>query len=395
MARNETIQKVTAALMSQLLPVDGLRAIVDRKPPRRIELEELLAHQDDHDFIVNAYQRIFDRDPEPGGIENWLGNLRNKKLSRVELIAQLVSSDEGKSRGVVVSGLGQYNANTLEGRGNFWKGIRSRGNAKSLRADNLDLEIKNIESEVRELAAQCLHVMEHIEHRFSKFPIPSSAELESQVVTQGNVSREVDDSKNQDNLRLLHQGIWNRQNQLVSAEMQLTVKAIHDMERGLDCTDGREGGWLIAGQHVIDLVMACRNERIPIQCALTSFACVSFLEYSGVNAREYLFDGSLPTFEHFSIPVVWLRKQLATQSDDSLLKTICELANVVAKNGFIVIEEMLSETAYAWARIHAAMEILGWEQVDSNDHQAFKSSLKSSESRIFLFTKSKIKKVHE
>ena len=68
-------------------------------------LEELLSHHDER-FIHAAYQTLLNRVPDPEGMRYYLTRLRNN-ISKVEILAQLRNSDEGKSRPLKITGLNE------------------------------------------------------------------------------------------------------------------------------------------------------------------------------------------------------------------------------------------------------------------------------------------------
>jgi len=61
----------------------------------------------DRQFVINAYAGILNRSPEPKGLENWLDNLRNGRISKTDILCFMRYSTEGKTMGVKVKGLGQ------------------------------------------------------------------------------------------------------------------------------------------------------------------------------------------------------------------------------------------------------------------------------------------------
>ena len=68
-----------------------------------VTLEDLLAHHDER-FIYNAYCVLLGRAPDPEGLEYYLNRIR-AGVSKVEILAQLHQSKEGKSRLINIAGL--------------------------------------------------------------------------------------------------------------------------------------------------------------------------------------------------------------------------------------------------------------------------------------------------
>lgn len=59
----------------------------------------------DHDFIINAYQVILGRSPDSDGYHHYLNQLRQGRLTKIEILGRLRFSAEGRSRRVKIHGL--------------------------------------------------------------------------------------------------------------------------------------------------------------------------------------------------------------------------------------------------------------------------------------------------
>ena len=68
------------------------------------ELSELLAFED-LEFVHNAYQAILKRGPDPEGLRNAVRNLRRSHAEKVDLLAELRFSEEGREKSVRIRGL--------------------------------------------------------------------------------------------------------------------------------------------------------------------------------------------------------------------------------------------------------------------------------------------------
>ena len=66
-------------------------------------LDQLLSYHDE-EFIHGAYQTLLGRAPDSDGMQYYLGRIRNG-ISKLEIVAQLVSSDEGKRYRAQIPGL--------------------------------------------------------------------------------------------------------------------------------------------------------------------------------------------------------------------------------------------------------------------------------------------------
>jgi SAM-dependent methyltransferase len=59
----------------------------------------------DLEFIRNAYRAILKREPDDAGFAEFLGNLRSGRFNKIDVLASLRFSPEGKGRGVRIDGL--------------------------------------------------------------------------------------------------------------------------------------------------------------------------------------------------------------------------------------------------------------------------------------------------
>jgi SAM-dependent methyltransferase len=67
-------------------------------------VNDLLQYHD-HNFIWNAYRAILKRDPDEAGLQQYLKKLRSGRFNKIDILASLRFSPEGKSRNVRVDGL--------------------------------------------------------------------------------------------------------------------------------------------------------------------------------------------------------------------------------------------------------------------------------------------------
>lgn len=110
-------RRPSSALLSQRLQESrvGLRSAEDQAIEFRdnYTLTELLRYEDAL-FIRNAYRSVLQREPEPGGADRYLQQLRNGSLPKIELIGGLRYSEEGKQQAVHIRGLRlRFNARKL------------------------------------------------------------------------------------------------------------------------------------------------------------------------------------------------------------------------------------------------------------------------------------------
>jgi hypothetical protein len=62
-------------------------------------------HYQNEDFLRNAYIGVLRRAPDPGGYEHYLESLRSGAMSKVDVLARLRHSAEGRAKGVQIVGL--------------------------------------------------------------------------------------------------------------------------------------------------------------------------------------------------------------------------------------------------------------------------------------------------
>ena len=70
----------------------------------RYKLDELLQY-DDQEFIWNAYRALLKREPDEAGFRGFLERLRSGRRSKIDLLASIRFSPEGKRKNVAIDGL--------------------------------------------------------------------------------------------------------------------------------------------------------------------------------------------------------------------------------------------------------------------------------------------------
>jgi O-antigen chain-terminating methyltransferase len=118
---NQLLQRIREELARPLLAASPAPAAplipgpVNLAPPRPAEkailplkpvytLRDFLDHHDEA-FIVNAYWGVLRRVPDPTGLDNFLGKLRNGDYTKIEILGRLRFSPEGRRCGVHIRGL--------------------------------------------------------------------------------------------------------------------------------------------------------------------------------------------------------------------------------------------------------------------------------------------------
>ena len=99
-------KKETEQAVEQLNERDPLSLSPEftRHPNDIYHVNDLLKYHD-RDFVRNAYRAILNRDPDEAGFRDNLNLLRSGAFNKIDILASLRYSDEGKFNGVNVSGL--------------------------------------------------------------------------------------------------------------------------------------------------------------------------------------------------------------------------------------------------------------------------------------------------
>ena len=84
----------------------SLQPIFVPREDNHYQLEDLLQYHDHH-FIWNAYRALLKREPDPEGYRGYLARLRSGARNKIDILASLSSSPEGKRANVEVEGLKQ------------------------------------------------------------------------------------------------------------------------------------------------------------------------------------------------------------------------------------------------------------------------------------------------
>lgn len=92
----------TPGLTSPVPPRPAVMSLLPQKPA--YTLRDFLDFHDEA-FVVNAYRGVLRRDPDPTGMDNFLGKLRNGDYTKIEILGRLRFSPEGRRRGVRIRGL--------------------------------------------------------------------------------------------------------------------------------------------------------------------------------------------------------------------------------------------------------------------------------------------------
>jgi O-antigen biosynthesis protein len=138
----ELKNSVDTTSLSPTLPLNNNYRIVDMSSTNfdiaASSLENLLSHQDEQ-FVFSAYRTLLGRSPDPDGLGYYLSRLRSG-VEKIEIIAQLRLSKEGKSREVKIAGLEVLIRSHLRQKRALWNRVRriygskNYETARSLRA---------------------------------------------------------------------------------------------------------------------------------------------------------------------------------------------------------------------------------------------------------------------
>jgi SAM-dependent methyltransferase len=81
-----------------------LQAGSDFRPKDQYHINDLLKFHGE-EFVRNAYHALLKREPDPGGLTQYLGSLERGRLNKIDILASLRHSPEGERAGVQISGL--------------------------------------------------------------------------------------------------------------------------------------------------------------------------------------------------------------------------------------------------------------------------------------------------
>ena len=70
----------------------------------RYKLHELLQY-DDHEFVWNAYRALLKREPDESGFKGFLERLRTGQRTKIDVLASIRYSPEGRRKNVSIDGL--------------------------------------------------------------------------------------------------------------------------------------------------------------------------------------------------------------------------------------------------------------------------------------------------
>ena len=71
---------------------------------KHYKLDELLQY-DDHEFIWNAYRALLKREPDETGFKGFLERVRSGKRTKIDVLASIRYSPEGRRNSVSIDGL--------------------------------------------------------------------------------------------------------------------------------------------------------------------------------------------------------------------------------------------------------------------------------------------------
>ncbi len=387
------IEKLSKSLKAPLLPTDTLRYIARSRTRREASLTELFAVVDDVHFIKNAYAKLFGREPEPGAITGWLKVLRSGKLTRAQLLEHFVDSEEGKLNGVRVAGLAFIVALEQHDRTVNRRRLRLFSSSTSLEfisfANAISIEIKNVETQVCELAQACVDVIGHIDDRLKQDGVSPLTLHQPQKTISTPIAVQIDDQVN-----LLHNKIAvlysessesdgdQRRTRLVSQ----VIDRNRDIQGPLNC--------LLIGDETIGLLRTLQAKHVNVFGVHACTAEVGFLRSQGWQASDEAIDVWLTTFPDHSASVVWIQATYQSSTDEVMMASMNEICRVLDHRGLVVIDIPKDRASFVTKRIIAAAEVAGLQHTNSFTNGGFDDTAFQEVGTTFILCK-QVESAHE
>jgi hypothetical protein len=101
---------------------------------------EQLIELHDHAFVTKAYEVILGRAPDPGGLSNYLAQVRSG-VHKAQIIAELAQSSEGRLKGIDLPGMHAIIAKYRKGAPDFLHRLFRRLTNASMEATERQLRI--------------------------------------------------------------------------------------------------------------------------------------------------------------------------------------------------------------------------------------------------------------
>lgn len=379
MCSDLTIQQVRSALLAPLLPTERLRNIAEAPVVHEIGFDALTTDKTDAEFVALAYQHLMGRQPGPECLATWTGHLTSDALSRAEIVVRLSESPEGRVRGMIVHGLDYalaVSGKKLSTRWNGWRTWMRRSSRQKKHVKSLDPlsaaavsdKLVQMEQRITRAVDDCLHVFEHIEHRFSKQPtrhiVRSIVHLPRKVTSRKNEERGEIDSR----VRL-----HSRMNELLVeqpvAECDLLMETRILQVQSLLRAEHRGLPWLVGHSEVHQVIATCRRLRIAIGAMSTTAVSADYVRGQGIKVAEGSVAQLLKSMKPNSVGAVWLNGEALQCGDDELIENILESQRALIPDGVLIVEVTATKRASArfqLLRLRAAMDICSLETMTSS-----------------------------
>lgn len=373
MCDKATIERIRAELRKTLLPMEDLRDQVQQS----VDIGELLAPQDDIEFLRTAYRKLVGRSPSASCIDRWIGGLKEGTRSRANVIRKLCRSKEGRRCNVKVIGLESVLHDEKKkkiAKRSLWK--RFVFKLSSLRNNSsINRKITSVDRRVASLASDWLDVTENIEYQLRQLrssvrcgDIPSLPSLAGNEhdETSGEIERLV---------QRMHSTMADAQETIPLSAIEDALQQIsYNIDNGQTEYDLRSG-WLIAADSIHNVLRGCRSAGIDIAEWLSSPGSVGFIRSSGIKAThapslaEFLAQKSLD-----SSGGIVIESQLTNLDDRELVQCLLIASSVLTPGGQLLIVDPMMDQEFHKTRLQAALEACGFISQPSNNELESKYS---------------------
>ena len=359
MCDKATIERVRADLRKTLLPMDSLR----EKVLQSIDVGDLLAPQDDVEFIRLAYRKVLGHSASKHCIEQWMPTLKDKTTSRVEFLYSLTQSKTGRRHNVHVVGLEMLlkeDRKEKPRKRKWWKRLLPKLRFSRRKPEDVS-NLTNLDRRVASLTADWLNVTENIEHQFRQLRSSVSCGTLPSLPNLHVEDPRVDTQEIQSNIERMHASMAQLHNSAPATSLEKVLSEVQQhatvsrQEQGFLCN------WLLATQSVSDVLRGCRAGGIEIANWSAPAGALGFIRSLDVHAtQETSLTEFLASQPLASVGGILLESKLADLDDHDLIKCLLLASSALKPGGCLLIVESIPNQAFHAVRLQSALEACGF-----------------------------------
>ncbi|PQO45544.1 hypothetical protein [Blastopirellula marina] len=339
--------------------MDSLR----EKVLQSIDVGDLLAPQDDVEFIRLAYRRVLGHSASKHCIEQWMPTLKDKTTSRVEFLNALSQSKTGRRHNVHVVGLEMLlkeERKEKPRKRKWWKRLLPKLRFSRRKPEDTS-NLTNLDRRVASLTADWLNVTENIEHQFRQLRSSVNCGTLPLLPNLHVEDPRIDQQEIQANIEQMHASMAMLQDttpvtslEKVLAEVQQHAMASR-LEQNFLCN------WLLATQSVCDVLRGCRAGGIEIANWSAPPAALEFIRSLNVHAtQETSLTEFLSSQPLASAGGILLESKLAALDDHELIKCLLLASSALKPGGCLLIVEGMPNPAFQTIRLQSALQACGF-----------------------------------